>query len=263
MARTLEQWIDDLQARGRYTFLRQEAIAGSGLSAEAVKKGLQRLAARRRVVKVKNYFYAIVPLEYRAAAAPPPAWFIGDLMVAMKLPYYVGLLSAAAMHGASHQQPQEFQVMTNRSVRRITVGRAKIRFFASKYMAGAATVAMKTPAGVVAAATPETTAVDLARFSRSAGNLDNVATVISGLLPSLNASWLLAAVRNVDDVPNAQRLGYVLDRLQKRDLSGPIHEWVSRHHPRPQKLRSALGAGDATKDCRWHLLVNGPIEFDA
>ena len=46
---TLEAWIDSVQARGRYTFLRAEAIKESGLSAEAVKKALQRLVRRRRV----------------------------------------------------------------------------------------------------------------------------------------------------------------------------------------------------------------------
>ena len=108
-----EKWIDDRQANGRYTFLRTDAIAGSGLSAEAVKKALQRLARRGRVLKVKDYFYVIVPLEYQSAGGPPAAWFIHDLMAAMRLPYYVGLLTAAAQHGASHQQPQEFQVITD------------------------------------------------------------------------------------------------------------------------------------------------------
>jgi hypothetical protein len=37
-AATLERWIDDRQSRGRYTFLRSEAVGESGLSAEAVKK---------------------------------------------------------------------------------------------------------------------------------------------------------------------------------------------------------------------------------
>ena len=112
-------------------------------------------------------------------------------------------------------------------------------------------------------ATPETTAVDLIRFSKSAGNLDNVATVISEMIPLLNPRALLAAVRNVDDVPNAKRLGHVLDRLRRRDLSAPIHEWVERHHPRLAKLRSALPAGGADEDRRWHLLVNRPIEIEA
>ena len=122
---------------------------------------------------------------------------------------------------------------------------------------------MKTPTGRVKVAAAETTAVDLVRFSKSAGNLDNVATVISELAPSLNPRLLLAAVRNVDDVPNAQRLGHVLDRLRRRDLSAPIHQWVERHHPRLAKLRSAIPVAGADEDRRWHLLVNRPIEIEA
>ena len=52
-AGTVEDWVDALQARGKYTFLRSEAIGDSGLSTEAVKKALQRLARRQRVVKAR------------------------------------------------------------------------------------------------------------------------------------------------------------------------------------------------------------------
>jgi hypothetical protein len=105
---SLESWIDALQSRGRYSFLRSEAICDSGLSSSAVSKALQRAVKRGRLVQPKKYFNVIVPLEYRAVGAPPVPWFIHDLMTAMKRPYYVGLLSAAALHGASHQQPRVF-----------------------------------------------------------------------------------------------------------------------------------------------------------
>jgi hypothetical protein len=39
----------------------------------------------------------------------------------LELPYYVALLSAAAIHGAAHQKSQEFQVITNKSLRTIHV----------------------------------------------------------------------------------------------------------------------------------------------
>ena len=74
----------------------------------------------------------IVPLEYRIPGSPPVSWYIHDLMAAMKLPYYVGLLSAAAIHGSAHHHPQVFQVITDRPVRPILTGRAKIEFFVSK-----------------------------------------------------------------------------------------------------------------------------------
>ncbi|MGD1277497.1 MAG: type IV toxin-antitoxin system AbiEi family antitoxin [Tepidisphaeraceae bacterium] len=261
--KTLENWIDAQQARGRYTFLRAEAIAGSGLSAEAVKKALQRLVERHRVVKVKDYFYVVVALEYRNADGPPPSWFIHDLMAAMKLPYYVGLLSAAALHGASHQQPQEFQVVTDRSVRPLKVGRARIRFFASKSIAQTPTVNMKTPTGSVRVSTPEITAVDLMRFVKAAGQLDNVATVIAELVPLIHPKRLLEAIRQSGHVPSAQRLGYVLDHLKARSVANVLHEWVKRQSRGTVALRLGRIMNGAKEDRRWHVLVDEPLEVEA
>lgn len=263
MAVTLENWIDDQQARGKYTFLRTDATRGSSLSSEAVKKALQRLERRRRVVKAKNYFYVIVPLEYQSAGAPPASWFVHDLTVAMKLPYYVGLLTAAGLHGASPQQPQEFQVFTDRPVRAITVGRIRLRFFTSRYVAAAATVKLKTPTGTIQVSSPETTVVDLVRFSKAAGHLDHVAEVIAELAPSLKPGKLLSAVRLVGDVPNAQRLGYIFDLIRARRLADPIRAWVNRKDPRPVPLRSGRPVSGAEEDKRWHVLVNEPLEFEA
>ncbi len=259
---TVENWVDGRQARGRYTFVRQDALAGTGLSPEAVKKALQRLSHRRRVLKLKDYFYVIVPLEYISAGGPPVSWFIHDLMAAMGLPYYVGLLSAAAQLGASHQQPQEFQVITDRSVRPLTAGRGRIRFFVSKFLGKAATQNIKTPTGSMRVATPDTTAIDLVRFARAAGHLDNVATVLSQLAPSLDPKKLLAAIRLVNDIPNAKRLGYLLDHVSTRSLAKPIHAWLDRQSSRAVPLQPGRTAASAPEDTRWHVLVNHTIEID-
>ncbi len=260
---TLENWINRLQASGTYTFLRADAISGSGLSPDGVKKALQRLARRGRVIKLKDYFYVVVPLEYATAGAPPASWFIRDLMVAMGRSYYVGLLSAAALHGSSHHQPQEFQVFTDRPIRPLQAGRTRIRFFTSKYAAGAAVMGMKTPTGSMQVSTPETTVVDLVRFSKSAGGLDNVATIIAELSSALDPKRLLAAVRLVHDVPNVQRLGYLLDQVRQRRLSDPIQAWLERQSPGPLPLRSGRPLNGVGENRRWHLLVNQSVEAEA
>ncbi len=259
---TVEHWVDSCQSRGKYTFLREEVLDRTNLSPEATKKALQRLVRKKRVLKLKDYFYLIVPLEYVAAGSPPASWFIHDLMSAMSLPYYVAVLSAAAQYGAAHQQPQEFQVVTDRSVRPIFAGRAKVRFFASKFVETAATRSIKTPTGNMQVSAPETTAVDLVRFARAAGHLSNVATVLSQLVPDLDPKKLLAATRLVSDVPNTKRLGYLLDNVGGESLSQPIHDWLKKQSPRPVPLQPGRGVSDAFEDRRWHVLVNQSIEVD-
>jgi predicted transcriptional regulator of viral defense system len=260
---TVEDWVDALQARGRYTFLRTEAVDGTGLSAESVKKALQRLARRKRVTKVKNYFYVIVPLEYLHAGSPPPSWFLDDLMKAMDRPYYVGLLSAAGFHGAAHHQPQEFQVITDRPVRPLQVGRTRIRFFTSKRAADTAVQNVKTPTGAMRVSTPEATAFDLVRFAKAAGQIDNVATVLADLVPRLDPKQMLKVVRAGGDIPNAQRLGFLLEKVRGRAQAKAFHEWLKRQSPHTVPLRAGRNAAGVGEDRRWHVFVSEPVEVES
>jgi len=82
------------------------------MTEEAFRKAASRLAKKNRIVRIRSGFFVIVPLEYRAAGVLPAEWFIADLMNYLEQPYYVGVLSAAALYGAAHQQPQQFQVVT-------------------------------------------------------------------------------------------------------------------------------------------------------
>ena len=57
----------------------------------------------------------------------------------------------AAMHGASHQAPQVFQVITDRSylVRKRDVGRTRLRFYSSKTVDQDPTTRITVPSGYV------------------------------------------------------------------------------------------------------------------
>lgn len=259
---SLESWVEQLQANGRYTFRRKEAIEESGLSPESAKKALQRLKLRGRIAMPKDYFFVVVPLEYSAAGSPPVSWFIHDLMTAMDRPYYVALLSAAGLHGASHHQPQEFQVITDRPIRPITLGRARIRFFTSKSAANSATIEMKTPTGRMRVSTPEATTVDLVRFAKASGQMDNVATVIAEIAPKLNSSKLFEAVKLVDNLANAQRLGYILDSVGATRLTPAITKFLKGRKVNCVTLRSTPHSKAAEVDDRWQVIVDRPLEIE-
>ena len=107
-------WIEQLQSRGKITFSHDEIItAFPDKSENAIIQSLSRLSRRGRVVPIYKGFYLIVPAEYAAREILPPILFIDYMMEFITKPYYVGLLSAAALYGAAHQQPQEFFVITN------------------------------------------------------------------------------------------------------------------------------------------------------
>ena len=54
-----------------------------------------------------------IPAEYRSWRAVPASHFIDPMMRHLDHGYYVGYLSAAEVHGAAHQRPQVFQVITD------------------------------------------------------------------------------------------------------------------------------------------------------
>lgn len=71
----LADFVDDLQAGGRLTFTRDEALLALGVTTPALKQAALRLARRRRLVSPRRGFYVIVPLEHRDEGAPPiDAW---------------------------------------------------------------------------------------------------------------------------------------------------------------------------------------------
>lgn len=73
-------FVDDLQAGGRLTFTRDEAMAALGVTMAALKQAALRLAKRRRLVSPRRGFYVIVPLEHREAGAPPVERWLGEML---------------------------------------------------------------------------------------------------------------------------------------------------------------------------------------
>ena len=77
---TLPQYIEHLQSRGRYCFLRSDAIEMLCLSDNAFKKAAHRLARKNKVIRIRGDFYGILPLEYQASGSLPASWFIDSFM---------------------------------------------------------------------------------------------------------------------------------------------------------------------------------------
>ncbi|MBY0471529.1 type IV toxin-antitoxin system AbiEi family antitoxin [bacterium] len=260
---SLAQLVDSYQSSGKYTFLRDEAITALGLSKQAIKKAVERLVAKQRLAVPRRGFYVIVPLEYRQAEAPPPIWFIDDLMRFHGCSYYVGLLSAAAIHGAAHQQPQEFQVIAPIQLRQLNVGRARIRFFTKQQMKHTPIQEVKTETGSMRVSTPEATALDLVRYMENAGHLNHVATVLSELADRLDAGKLISAAEQEPELAHVQRLGYLLDQVGvSASLSTQLAEWITKKKPTSTALRADKPTARQPTDRKWKVRVNEKIEVD-
>lgn len=261
--RRVSDLLDDFQRRGLYGFERLKAEEALSVSPAAVAKSLKRLASKRRVKRLRNGFHVIVPVEYSGQGLPPSDWFIEDLMRSLAQPYYIGLLSAAAIHGAAHQQVQQLQIIVPKQERPIEVTGLSIRFFRKKDFASTPLVSRKGHSGMLPVSTPEATALDLVRYARHVGGLDSVLTVISELAESIDPAILASTSAAESEIAYVQRLGWLLDHLGQSTLADAMHAALpnSKSLPRAILDPSAPRVGPVTGN-RWRILENTTPQSD-
>ncbi|WP_117196338.1 type IV toxin-antitoxin system AbiEi family antitoxin domain-containing protein [Rhizobium terrae] len=267
---TLSSYASGLLAAGRGVFSADEAQQEIGISRGAFLDAAERLQRRGQLIRPRRGFYVVVPPQHAIMGAPPPEWYIDALMRHEKRPYYVGLLTAAAAHGASHQATMEFQVVTNKLLSDIEVGRTRIVFSYRKDM-GAVSAGIedrKTPSGYMKLSSPELTALDLVRYPHSGAGLDNIATVLSELAERLE-SEKLAFLSGAFEKAVAQRLGHLLGRLGHSQITGAMFVALSARGPLPWVELDPKQAGDpdlspppSERDERWRVIVRQPPAVD-
>ena len=258
--RSLSDFVDSLQARGRYTFARDEAREALGGSDLALKRAIERLSKKRRIVMVGKKFYVIVPLEYQVSGILPATWFIEDFMTFVGRPYYVGLLSAAALHGAAHQQPQEFHVITKQPKRDIEAAGLKIRFFMKLRMEQTPFVRVKTETGYIRVSSPGATAIDLVRYEARIGGIHRTVTVLQELAESIKGKELLEAAKLERKLAYVQRLGYLLEKIGRGDIVSPLARWITSRQPNVTILNPRLARKGFPRDRRWNIIKNIEVE---
>lgn len=258
---SLAAFVDRLQGIGRYSFTLREVRALPGRSETGIQVALGRLKQQGRIVSPRRGFFVIVPIEYRSAGSPPAAWFIDALMGFMEQPYYVGLLSAAALHGAAHQQPMAFQVITDRATRPSSAARVRIEYHVNRAVESVPVEEMQTETGSMRVSTPAVTAFDLVRYAGAAGHLSNVATVLLELAETLSPD-ALADVASLYSAPDAQRLGYLLEAVGQGHLTAPLRDRLSMRRHRVVRLAPGRPAGRRKVDHRWRIIPNTRLEVD-
>ena len=266
----LSSYASGLLAAGRGVFSADEAQKEIGISRGAFLDAAERLQRRGQLLRLRRGFYVVVPPQHAMTGAPPPEWYIDALMRHEQRPYYVGLLAAAAAHGASHQAVMEFQVVTDKLLPDIEAGRTRIVFSYRKEMAAVAAGIedRKTQSGYMKLSSPELTALDLVRYPQSGAGLDNIATVLSELAERLQPEKL-ASLSGAFEKAVVQRLGHLLGRLGHPQTAEAMFAALSARGPLPWVELDPKQAGDpdlspplSERDERWCVIVRRPPEID-
>jgi hypothetical protein len=265
---SLSAYLTELLSAGRAVFTREEAIAALGVTPRGYLKAAERLRKRHALLNPRHGFYVVVPPQYLSWGAPPPTWYIDDLMRHEAHAYYVGLLKAAELHGATHQAVMAFQVITDKRMPEIHAGRSIISFIYRKNMdqIAPAIVNHKTDTGFMKISSPELTALDLLRYAHVAGTLDSIATVFADLGTKLRGAELLALAPAFERSV-IQRLGYLLDFVKQPDTANALHDYLQKARPLPWVKLEPYGRRVTPKppverNARWNVIVHRKPELD-
>lgn len=249
---------DWLLARGRSAVTTQEAAGLMDIRPELVRV---RLHSRRgEFVSPVRGLWVPVPPEYRLWGAPEGIELIDRMMRHVAVDYYVGWLSAAALHGAAHHAPQTFQVATGRRVPDRKVGRTDFRFITRSAVTTLPTVDHRTRSGSAVVSSPELTALDVATDVGLAAGIDNVATVIVGLADEGLDLQALAELAPRFPAAAVRRIGWILDNFDERDAS-PLLERIHRETATPSALDPSRPRRGPT-DQRWLIRVNADVDAE-
>lgn len=260
----ISEWIHSREIRGKSTFsVADVKDAFAERPSKNINTELSRQVSRGRVQSVYRGFYVIVPVQYQLKGVIPPAYYVDGLMEYVGKPYYLGLLSAASIHGATHQRAMKTQVMTVVPRIKESGKNSLLDWNYRQEIPEAFVVKKNAEIGTLRYSGPELTAVDLVQFASHVGGYQRVATVLAELMDSVDMEKMGELLR-FTTVATIQRLGYLLECvLSRQDQADALFQVLKAQGTWNSILLSnGQDRRDGAPANRWHVNGNIDIEVD-
>ncbi len=263
----ISDWVAHQLTIGKYSFtLQQISNSLPDKSRAAVTAALGRLVAKGVVASMHKGFYIIIPPSYQNMGVLPPVLFLDSLMDYLQRPYYLSLLSAAALHGAAHQQPQQYFVCTVLPSMRPTSKKGiKIKYVSKRKFPDSHILPKKTETGYVKVSDALLTCLDLLAYNKIIGGLNRAAAVIHELSEEIKPEEIGSDIFDLAAIVNIQRLGYLWQHVCDRTkLADRLYDILKRRYPllKKNKLCYYSKGKSMNNKNRWQIVANLSIEID-
>tara|TARA_E500000178_G_scaffold350979_1_gene411051 strand:+ start:375 stop:1223 length:849 start_codon:yes stop_codon:yes gene_type:complete len=264
------EYIHQLRASGRRHFTSEEIRAELQLSDSSARSGLYRLKRDKKVISPVNGLYVIVPPEYQSYGSIPAEELVPIIMQHLQADYYVGLLSAGLFFGATHQKPARFQVITNKRIKHsLEFGDVVIELVYKESLTGLPTQDFVVSTGYLKVSSPELLAIDLFKYSKRAGGISHIATVLSELAPSIDENKLISLAEELGEICQIQRLGFMLERIdvledeeKKEQIIKKLAEYLQGLDRPYVALVPYISRTGHPKCEKWKIIENTDFESD-
>lgn len=262
---TLGNWIKNREQIGRPCFSYDEVkVAFPMLSPNVLSSSLSRYRAKGVIQAVHRGFFVVIPPHCALQKRVPDTYYISQLAEHLGRKYYISLLSAASLWGASHQAVMQTHVMTHLPQSSIShLKNNTLRWFYRKTIPSRFLVSKNGETAALKYSNPELTAIDLVHWTSKIGGISSVATVLAELRETTDFRGSATGVFMTADMSDVQRLGYIYDVvLGDRKQSETI---FAELNAMPGNVRNVLlvpqeKRSHSRRDDRWHIDVNEEIE---
>lgn len=258
----IDDYLSHIRSRGRFSFTFEELNNTFDSSEQAIRRKISRLKTSNKIAIVRKDFYVVIPPEYSEKGYLPLYLYIDDLMKFLGREYYVGLYSAAALYGAAHQQPMEYQVIVQNSMRKIENGDTKVNFFVRKMWGKDNIEKKKSAAGYFNVSSPELTALDFMSFNGKIGGISRIVTILEELIDEMKPSRMYKVAYVYQQNSALQRIGYLFDKVYNKQNFAKSIQRVLKERTTQNILLSISSPKRGNIDRDWKVDVNVEIESD-
>lgn len=230
----------------------------------ALTSALNRLIKKGKVISIHKGFYLIIPPERMAKGMLPPSLFIDSLMSHLGREYYVGLLSAAAYQGASHQQSQEYFVFIGKpAIRGKNEKGLKLNFVVKSNMVKVGVEKRKTETGYINVSSAELTALDIVNHQNKIGGINRVVSILSELIENMKANKMKELlVYEKTSAPTLQRLGFILEKLNENELAEVVFNSIIDKRTSKVPLKIDADMEECSYNRKWKIIENVELDLE-
>lgn len=261
----VKDYIVQCQSLEEYSFSWNELLENCNAPESTIRKEIFRLIENKELINLRQGFYLIVPPRYRNIGKIPLQLYVNKLFKSLNRKYYVGLYSAATIHGASHQQIHQEYIITEAPALReiINKNQTTIKFYKTSKWPKGNLIQKKSDAGMYSVSSPALTIADLIQHHSTLGGLSRMLANIEELAEELQMDDLEELLNWYPNKSTLQRMGYLLETINSNSVFvHPIYEQLKTKKFFPVLLSPKKDCKPGSVNNRWKIDVNIELESD-
>ncbi len=258
------EYIKYLQSIEEYSFSLEEITEKTSKESVAIKRELSRLIEKKEILNLRRGFYLIIPPRYSSFEKLPIQLYTKKLFQYLERKYYVGLFTAAKIHGASHQQLQrDYLIIESPMLNDIKKKSFDIHFSTSSNWPENNIEIRKSDAGEYKVSSPALTFIDLIHYHPKIGGLNRMLAPLAELTEEINEHDLSLLASWYNHRSTLQRVGFIFEELSgESPFTDIIYEKLDQDPFYPVLLSPKKNQKPGSANNRWKIDVNLKMEND-